>query len=451
MIGCPLTRYVGSWALIAVALIVSGCGKKGPPLPPNSRIPAAVQQITAKRIGDDVYVSLVVPAQNDDMTRPGVARRIDLYGYTGFTEPPRGRFLDGAVLIASVPVAPAPDPEAPLPAADVVLVSEEGAAHGSLVRLVDHLDPDELVDKPLPPPVVRGRGATVVAAPRPTPLVNPVLRRFYMAIVWSDRQFPSAASPVLQLPLTPLPEPPIVRPVVVEPPTPLAQMLVQWEPSGGLFGFLLDRQLPLEPAPVDAPPRPGVNEPPPAPAGPTRYNIYRQTALDPLTLPPPVTAAPSPFAVELPVPVNAAPLAALEYRDPVALDERERCYTIRAVRGTGAAQLEGDPSRPVCERPIDIYGPAPPANVTVTPGVGSLLVSWVRNEESDLGGYLVLRREAGSDRLLSLFDVPIAENQYTDRTVMPGVRYSYVVIAVDSRVPVPNQSEPSIPFEELAR
>ena len=41
--------------------------------------------------------------------------------------------------------------------------------------------------------------------------------------------------------------------------------------------------------------------------------------------------------------------------------------------------------------------------------------------------------------------------RYTDRTVTPGVRYTYVVIAVDNRVPVPNRSEQSIPVEELAR
>jgi hypothetical protein len=229
-------------------------------------------------------------------------------------------------------------------------------------------------------------------------------------------------------------------------------MLVQWEPSGGLIGFLLERQLPVEPAVVDEPPRLATDPvEPSAPTGPTRYNIYRQTEPDPLALPVVGAAPPSPFATELPVPVNVAPLESLQYRDPVALDERERCYTVRAVRGLGPTQIEGEPSLPACGRPYDVYGPAPPREVRITPGEGQLTVSWEPNEDVDLGGYLVLRGEAGSATLLPLFDVPIAEPRYTDRTVKPGVRYTYVVVAVDTRLPVPNRREPSIPQEELVR
>lgn len=440
---------LGLWLVLAALVAVSGCGKKGPPLAPNSRVPAAVQQISARRVGNDVYLSFVVPAHNDDQTRPGGTRRIDVYGYTGFAEPPRGRFLDGALLIASVPVAPAPPPEVPLPPAELTQVTTDGAAHGSLIRLVDHLEPDELVDRPLPPlPPVRG-SRTPVPAPRPAPAVNPVLRRFYMAIAWSDRDYPSAASTVAALPLVPLPDPPLVE-TQMEPPSPAPQMLVRWEPSGGLLGFLVDRQLPLEPAPVDEPPRAAGATPIPVPGGPTRYNVYRRTAPDPLALPatgPP----PSPFAVDLPLPLNPAPLDALEFRDVVELDERERCYTVRAVRGTGPEQIESEPSLPVCGRPFDVYGPAKPATPFVIPSVGALTLRWDPNGEADLGGYLVLRREAGSATLLSLVDAPIAETIYTDRTVMPGVRYVYVVVAVDTHLPVPNQSEPSNPVEELAR
>jgi hypothetical protein len=437
--------------LIAAALIVSGCGKKGPPLAPNSRIPEAVQQIAVRRVGNDMYLSFAVPAHNDDKTRPGVTRRIDVFGYTGFSAPPPARFLDGAVLIASVPVAPAPPLEAPLPLPGIVQMTTEGAAHGSLVRLVDRLDPSELVDKPLPPPAaVRGRAAVPAPLPRTPPAVNPVLRRFYMAIAWSDRNLPSAASQIAELPLVSLPEPPPFVRAGLAPPVAGPHILVEWDPSGGLFGFILDREVPIEPSPVDVAPRVAGVGTPAAPGGPTRYNVYRQVAPDPLALPAPA-AAPSPFAVDQPVPLNPAPLDAFEFRDPVELDERERCYTVRPVRGVGPAQIEGEPSAPVCERPVDIYGPAPPRGLFVVAGEGSLTLTWDPNEDADLGGYLVLRREAGGATLLSLFDVPIVDTQYTDRTVTAGVRYEYVVVAVDTRLPVPNRSEPSNAAEEQAR
>jgi hypothetical protein len=35
--------------------------------------------------------------------------------------------------------------------------------------------------------------------------------------------------------------------------------------------------------------------------------------------------------------------------------------------------------------------------------------------------------------------------------VVPGMRYSYAVVAVDARLPVPNVSEPSSRVEETAR
>ena len=69
----------------------------------------------------------------------------------------------------------------------------------------------------------------------------------------------------------------------------------------------------------------------------------------------------------------------------------------------------------------------------------------------DLGGYLVLRREVGSDTLTQLTPTPIADARFRDATVMAGTRYIYTVIAVDSQLPLPNMSAESLPVEETAR
>jgi hypothetical protein len=45
----------------------------------------------------------------------------------------------------------------------------------------------------------------------------------------------------------------------------------------------------------------------------------------------------------------------------------------------------------------------------------------------------------------------VIETQFTDTTVMPGTRYVYAVVAVDSRLPVPNISGESERIEETAR
>jgi hypothetical protein len=207
--------------------------------------------------------------------------------------------------------------------------------------------------------------------------------------------------------------------------------------------------VPFEPPPFDdivVPPPPGPLASD-VPAGPTRYNVYRDEARDPLSLPEP---APPAWQAARPQPLNAAPLTELSFSDLVDFD-RTQCYTVRAVRGAAPALVEGDPAPRRCITAVDIFPPAPPANVTAVASEGSIGLIWEPNAELDLGGYVVLRGEAGSATLQPLTDRPIAEPRFTDRTVQAGTRYVYAVVAVDDRVPVPNMSAESARVEETAR
>ena len=65
------------WAVAAVALTAS-CGKKGAPLAPIVRIPAAVEQIAAQRTGRDVFVTLRVPVANVDASAPIDIGRVEI-------------------------------------------------------------------------------------------------------------------------------------------------------------------------------------------------------------------------------------------------------------------------------------------------------------------------------------------------------------------------------------
>jgi hypothetical protein len=217
---------------------------------------------------------------------------------------------------------------------------------------------------------------------------------------------------------------------------------VQWEPSGGVLGFLIDRALPLEVAPVD---RPAASSAPAAAAGPTRYNVYRETAPDPLTLPPPAAAVDSRWAAAPATPANAQPVTMLSFTDvDVPFDERKRCYQVRAVRGTDAQRVESESSESVCVVPIDTEAPAQVTGLTATAAEGAITVRWEPNGEEDLRGYRVLRREAGDDTLrLLTTNGPIADTRHIDDMVMSGRMYTYVVQAVDNRLPAPNVSEPA--------
>jgi hypothetical protein len=61
-----------------------------------------------------------------------------------------------------------------------------------------------------------------------------------------------------------------------------------------------------------------------------------------------------------------------------------------------------------------------------------------------------VRGEAPGDTLQPLTPAPIAATNFEDKTVKPGVRYAYAVVAVDKTTP-PNRSALSTKVEETAR
>jgi len=285
--------------------------------------------------------------------------------------------------------------------------------------------------------------------PAPAPL-----KRFYIAFAFSPRGRPSPPGAVAEFPLLSVPDPP--------PSVDLAYteqaVSVTWEPSGGLMGFLLERTLPEEPLPLEleellAVPDPAPSGPPstqPAEGGPILYNVYRTTSPDPFAPPPPDGSAPAAWTEQPPSPENAAPLASFEFTDTIDFG-RERCYTVRAVRGVGPDARIGAASPPACVTPVDTFAPAPPQGLATVASEGVISLIWEPNTERDLGGYIVLRGEAADGTLQPLTLIPITESAYRDTAVMPGARYAYAVIAVDNRFPVPNMSAASTPIEETAR
>ena len=102
---------VGSWVLI---LSVSGCGKKGPPLAPFVRVPAAVGQLAAHRVGDDVIINLALPTQNIDKSTPISLGRVEVYAYTGRSAPPAARFPEVADRVATIETTAETPPAAAL-------------------------------------------------------------------------------------------------------------------------------------------------------------------------------------------------------------------------------------------------------------------------------------------------------------------------------------------------
>jgi hypothetical protein len=429
--------------------LFTGCGKKGPPLAPIVRIPDGVVSIRAERVGSDVYVTLTVPAQNIDKSKPAAVTHVDVYGVTATDRPASGQFLAQASRVAQFPVIPLLDDGSVKAAADGS--APVGASQNEAITIHDALTPEQLVPKP---PVAPARTTRGTPPKRPAPRTElapeetetvpsgpPAPQRFYMAIAFSDRGRPGPPGAVAGIPLTWLPPPPTVSATAEG-----DQVTVTWEPSGGALGFVLDEALPIEAPPFDdiTAPVDKVALASDVPPGPTRYNVYRA---DPSGSD---TATSAPLNVLRPAPLNPEPLDTLTFTEPAEFGQRQ-CYVVRAVRGARGAPVEGDASEPQCVMPDDTVPPAPPANLRATPSAGAITLIWDPNTELDLAGYLVLRGEAGSATLQPLTTAPLVQPRYTDQTVVAGTRYVYAVVAIDDHKPEPNRSAESERVEETAR
>ena len=325
---------------------------------PYVRIPQAIGTVDTRRIGDDVFLTFAVPAQNLDASKPADVDRIDVYAVTTTEPRPPNRLLEGASLVAQLKVTPAEPPGTPdlppAPPAGVLPPPDQALpVQGNFVTVQDRLEADDFVPVPLAPRPGR-QPVTITPATPPPP---PRLQRTYVAVAFSARRRSGPASPAAVVSLEPPPE----APRTVEASFTSDGVTVAWEPSGGIVGFLVDKQLPIEALPVDddvVARRAAAAVPLAALPGPTRYNVYPRSPRIRCSFRLPRRSGrcgsaclrgPSTWSRSMPSLMTDA----LQF-------ERERCYVVRAVRGSGAAVVEGPPSPTTCVKPVDVFPPATP-------------------------------------------------------------------------------------------
>jgi predicted small lipoprotein YifL len=407
----------------AGALAAAGCGKKGPPLPPLVKLPAAPSGVTAARRATSVDITVTLPASNTDGTRPANVDRVDVYAITG----PLGNATEDALIkygtkIGSVAVKAPRDPNLTVdvddPDSDIEPPEGRGLDQGATTHVRDAGTGVLWSAKPsLPPPVPVKSAAP--APPTPVgPLAGPPLTppmRQYFAVGFNKRGRRGPLSRRSPIPLIDAPRTPPPVAVTYDEST----ITIKWSvapPAAVHDGLLPSRSLV------------GMRTT-------NGYNVYKINAgpaeAGHHVLP---DAGPAEAGRPVPTPVEtkltAAPLDDLPFPDPGFTWGAERCYVVRAVTVVAGVAVESDATSPACVTPVDTFPPAAPKQPTAIAIIGGINLLWDANDEKDLAGYIVLRRNAPGGTLTPVTPAPIDTTNFTD-TVPSGTRAVYVLEAVD--------------------
>jgi len=416
-------RYTFSAALAFVAVIVVGCGKKGPPLPPLLRQPQAPAQIAAARHGGTVDVQFIVPSANTDGTRPANIARVDVYAITGPPTITEEQILKLGTKVASVAVKTPRNPDETIepeePASEMQPPEGRGVDQGAVAAVEEHLTPEAAVPADLTKAQKPGDKVSTTFDETRRPLLAPTFTAPSRSYVGFSVSAKGKRGPMSARATVAMADPPPTLPAPALTYDESA-VSVSWSP-------LVTTQPPPESGPGAVLPSTSIGVVVPTIA----YNVY-----DVADGAPPVLTL-----------LTKAPVDAPTFSDPRIAWGEKRCYAVRAVQTIEGMSVEGAESEASCVTLADTFPPKAPEGLQAVPSDGAINLIWDANREKDVRGYIVLRAVAPSETLEPVMSEPIRETSFTDM-VKPGVRFVFAVRAVDA---AGNLSPPSARVEETAR
>lgn len=111
-------------------------------------------------------------------------------------------------------------------------------------------------------------------------------------------------------------------------------------------------------------------------------------------------------------------------------------YRIRTVVHYAADRVESADSAPVNQVAEDLFPPPPPLRLIASAGPDRVDLNWDAPAGEALQGYVIYRSEQTEEgspaNFVRLNLSPVLTFSYTDTTSEPGIRYTYVVTAVDT-------------------
>jgi hypothetical protein len=420
----PRTRTLGFFAAFAAFafFVVTGCGKSGPPLPPLVKVPAPPADLLAERRGGIVDIQFTVPNTNTDGSRPANIDRVDVYGITTDASMTDDEIVKHGTRVAAVDVKAPRDPNQTVgpDESDAEVEAPEGTGldQGALAHVSESLTSKTL--EPVDPArddkrrnrrTLEDRGGLLLGPP------DAVLSRTYVVAGFSTRGRKGPASKRVAVPLVAAPPAP-ARPAVVYNET---AVTVTWMPVT-LSGLV------QEPDAGDVLPSRPLGVPLPTVA----YHVYDV---------PPQEGTRSANRL------TAAPVAETAFEDVRMTWGERRCYSVRVVEVINTFTIEGEAAPAECKTLTDTFPPAAPKGLQAVANEGSISLIWDPSGDKDLAGYLVFRGTVPGDASQQLTPSPIDQAMFNE-AVTRGVRYSYIVKAIDK---AGNVSPASAPAEAMAR
>jgi len=366
---------------LLAAVLAPACGKKGPPQPPLRILPAPARDVRLRQVGPEVLVTASLTLTRTDGTPLDDKTQVRVLRMPATTTLRPGlvsaRYLQRQF-------------------------EKESKAVAALSK--------QALEKAAPGGRLRFRDRDVASAAR-----SALASRFLYSVVVVDGSGKRSLMP-----------PPIEIEIQEPPPTPKdlkvetaeGEVRLQWEPITP--PAWAPSPPPAGPGPRAAPPGAGQPAKPPAPL----YNVYRRAVSD---------------EVDPDSPLNRAPLKETSFTDQAFRYGETYRYSVRALLSPAPPLHESAPTAEVEVHPLDVFPPKAPTGLAVAAEGKVLKLYWFPSAEADLGGYRIYRRDTPDGEFTQVGQAGPADTSYMDAAVRPGVRYHYVIAAIDGAVP-PNES-----------